>query len=560
MVLVLLSWLLWTILFWPLGKAVCLSIVGRQHSDLSTTEVIMLGMSLVAFEAILFSCFTPLGFTFKALIFTQSVVCFLVFNLRKEIRIAQPNWKDWPWLTVVFVFGFGLLMKAAAPIGSFDAGLYYRPSINWLSSYGLVPGLGNLHGRLAFNSAWHILVAGVQIPLGTGIYLEDLNEYLTLLLVFFIAQSLRRDQKGAMEWLLVLIATPLLIVQFLSAPAPDLPIYVCTLLILLRLGKILRGGEVGKGAILFIVWIGAFMLFIKLSSLCIALLLLGILMQFWKEHRQQTWARMVIPILVVGIAWVFRFYTMTGYLAYPLPAKLLSIGQPDWTVPIELVKAEVEDVEGFAKVPMAAVPPIEMSLAERAAKPMKSWIRYWSAARTWTDIALLVAYAISLISVCARLARLIMNDRYKWLAIATLIYLVTSLGLWFLKAPDPRFFIGQLVGVPLLVACIGRLKTSERVGVLVASMSSLCFCFLALDMRSVREHLFTPASYGPAKVKELKVGNIQILVPLPMVEGGWETRCYDAPLPCTFETKEELEKLEMRGKSLSEGFRTRQKK
>ena len=558
MVLVLLSWLLWTILFWPLGKAVCYATVGKQENGLSIAEVLMLGMALVAFEGIVYSCFAPLDFTFKALVTTQSVACFLLYDLRREIQISRPKRADWPWYLVLSVFAFGLMMKAAAPIGSFDAGLYYRPTINWLSEYGLVPGLGNLHGRLAFNSAWHTLVAGVQLPLGNGVYLEDLNEYLVLIFLVFATEHVRMAKKVGFEWMLLLIGIPLFLVQFLSAPAPDLPVYVCSLFIFMRLLKVLKAEDINHASILFLLWIGAFLLFIKLSSLSICLLLLGLILQVGTKLRVQTWALTLLPLLLVGAAWVFRFYTMTGYLAYPLPSAAVNIGRPDWTIPTELVKAEVQDVEGFAKVPMSVVAPTKMPMAERAAQPMRSWIRYWAEARTWKEYVFFLIYGISLVLVLAKLARMVSKGSNRWLALGTLLYIFGSLGLWFLKAPDPRFFIGQLVGVPILAIGVLRLQIRTKAGVAVAVMAALWFCLLALDVRSVREYALVPAGYGPTLVKTLRINNLEVLVPLPTVEGGWETRCYDAPIPCTFEEKTDLERLEMRGTSLKDGFRTKQ--
>lgn len=45
---------------------------------------------------------------------------------------------------------------------SYDTGLYYLQSIRWINSYATVPGLGNLHDRLAFNQSFFSFAAALN--------------------------------------------------------------------------------------------------------------------------------------------------------------------------------------------------------------------------------------------------------------------------------------------------------------------------------------------------------------------------------------------------------------
>jgi hypothetical protein len=69
-------------------------------------------------------------------------------------------------------FGFVLAMTATAiwlanraigPALNADSGLYHFTSVRWATSYPIVPGLGNLHYRLAFNSSYFLYVASLDI-------------------------------------------------------------------------------------------------------------------------------------------------------------------------------------------------------------------------------------------------------------------------------------------------------------------------------------------------------------------------------------------------------------
>lgn len=41
----------------------------------------------------------------------------------------------------------------------YDSDLYHAQSIRWIEEYGVVPGLGNLHERFAYNSSFFALSA-----------------------------------------------------------------------------------------------------------------------------------------------------------------------------------------------------------------------------------------------------------------------------------------------------------------------------------------------------------------------------------------------------------------
>jgi len=69
-------------------------------------------------------------------------------------------------------FGFILILTAvwiaelaALPILNTDSGLYHLNSIRWAQTFPIVPGLGNLHGRLAFNSSYFLYVAALEVGL-----------------------------------------------------------------------------------------------------------------------------------------------------------------------------------------------------------------------------------------------------------------------------------------------------------------------------------------------------------------------------------------------------------
>ncbi|MEO0561266.1 MAG: hypothetical protein AAF125_04085, partial [Chloroflexota bacterium] len=72
-------------------------------------------------------------------------------------------------LTALFllILGFAANNAILQPV-RYDTGLYQIQSFMWTNTYPIVPGLGNLHGRLAFNNSFHIVIAALNhaLPLG----------------------------------------------------------------------------------------------------------------------------------------------------------------------------------------------------------------------------------------------------------------------------------------------------------------------------------------------------------------------------------------------------------
>ncbi|QIL77220.1 hypothetical protein G7064_16215 [Hymenobacter sp. HDW8] len=62
-------------------------------------------------------------------------------------------------LAILGVLGIRLLHQSTVVPANFDSGLYHFQTLKWLNEYPTVPGLGNLHGRLAFNSSWFPLLS-----------------------------------------------------------------------------------------------------------------------------------------------------------------------------------------------------------------------------------------------------------------------------------------------------------------------------------------------------------------------------------------------------------------
>ena len=85
----------------------------------------------------------------------------LIWNSRNLYQFVFSGFKrNIPILLIILFIGWWLSNRATGQVGPFDAGLYHLQLVMWFSKYPLIPGLGNLHGRFAFNNS-HFLYAAL---------------------------------------------------------------------------------------------------------------------------------------------------------------------------------------------------------------------------------------------------------------------------------------------------------------------------------------------------------------------------------------------------------------
>ncbi|MCZ7582724.1 MAG: hypothetical protein M5R36_04970 [Deltaproteobacteria bacterium] len=89
----------------------------------------------------------------------------LVVNRRAVVQSVREN----AWLlAAVSSLGLWIANRALAAPRLPDFGLYHVPMMRWTQAYAIVPGLGNLHGRLAFNNSSLLYAALVDKAPGNG--------------------------------------------------------------------------------------------------------------------------------------------------------------------------------------------------------------------------------------------------------------------------------------------------------------------------------------------------------------------------------------------------------
>lgn len=105
--------------------------------------------------------FVPIDRFPSGIFFFVGIVFCITSLVRNPPRIL-PDVRTIAFTGVLAVLTVWVASWAMLPPANYDSGLYHFNTIRWLNEYPLVPGLGNLHGRLAYNQSFFTYAASVN--------------------------------------------------------------------------------------------------------------------------------------------------------------------------------------------------------------------------------------------------------------------------------------------------------------------------------------------------------------------------------------------------------------
>ncbi|MDJ0364398.1 hypothetical protein QMK33_04485 [Hymenobacter sp. H14-R3] len=450
-----------------------------------------------------------------------------------------------------------VLVHAAQPPVFPDAALYHAQFVQWLHHYPVVPGLGNLQGRLAFNSHAHLLTAFFSPAAGRGPAFQQVFNSLgcLLLVLHHVRRAAGHARPGGQPWLSwFYLGTLLLLLMalrpWISSPLPDSTVAVWGLLLL---GALLETPRFALGGLAWLALLTATALTFKPSA---GLLLLWPAAALLRLPRR-AWGRGLAVVggvvTVVLLPWLGRNVLLSGYLAYPLVG--WSPG-PDWLVPEAQRLADLAEIRLFARRPLA-----DWSLA--AGQPLRQWLPPWWAQQEPADKRLLVLGLAGAALVLGWLLWLALRRpaalRHQLRRAEVQLYglLLLGGGGWFVAAPALRFAYAYLIGAavlgPLLVLRAPLARWGRLSGWVLLGLG------LVYGGNGLRHELARPGALSatliwPADYPPVAVQVVARLGPYPLrVAPATTGRCGNCPLPCAEAWQPGLR---LRGATLGEGFRT----
>lgn len=519
--------------------------------------VILIGFCALIFIGQLLSLVMPLGLAAILIVAAGGIAIAWVINRSGGLHIVLFSRLPAPGWALLMLIGLAILENSTHVPANPDTGIYHAQAIHWLEAYPAVPGLGNLHTRLAYNSSWLALNALFSLS------------FLGLRSFHLVAAALTLTAsidfaRGAIDWyqgqrtaanILRTIFLPLIFFVLgsqLSSPGTDLPVILILWIVLaawLDASPGVKGSNTLREIILFTIIVT--LITVKLSAVPVLLLAAWIGLRNSKNHAA-VWKMAGVAGLIL-LPWMARNIILSGYLIYPFPG--VDWFNFDWKIPQEIARSEVLTIQAWARDPGAAV-------EEVLAKPLFSWLQLWFIEKTANQKWILLGAGISPIIFVLGLALAQKTKKLEQVRLANLVsgFLTVLLGAvyWLFTAPDIRFgygFLLALIGVAVLpwIAWMdshaGATDNIFRFILLVGLIAyQLFFLVRSLDAKTIHQRLALPLDYPQLPSEPCPVGEAQVWCAAPE---AW-TQCWYEPFPCIPAPNDWAE---MRGENWNDGFR-----
>lgn len=555
--------LLWSS-YYGWGRGAWIIFGGNIACTKNYALIVWLGWALTLFLFQTLHFFVPINAYSVIPVFTVGVV-FAFFNIAPNLcnsfRISIRRFKLIRITLIAFVF-LGIAAWVAgrsmnAPI-LYDSGLYHFNVIRWINTYSIVPGLGNLHGRLAFNQSFFTYVAALNFYPYFGHGRSLANSFLFLLVIATLAPSIlsliRQPsllfKEHPFRYATDLFILPILVYLALSAhglacPAVDL---TSTLLQLVIFTVFVHGvAEWSEGQkkqdfrAVFLVIMATTAVTIKLSSLAFSASIIGfVLVYIWQtsQSRGRGLMNILLPSFIIILVWLSQGVILSGAPLYPSTIGYLAM---DWAVPIHKVIDEANWVFSAARQPGTHWSNVLGSW---------NWLEPWifniikhDGKRNFVLFPLFFSIVISIITYVICYCKKIKRPQYVETAI--LIPLVVGLLYWFFTAPDPRFAnalfdLLAVSSVLLFILIIQRavgIKTFYMIFFIVFIAGNLHFWRYGIKNINKFKLISTSGWHAVKTVSlEKKITTSGLTVYTP---ANGEL-CWDSPLPSTPEFNKSL--------------------
>ncbi len=534
----------------------------------SKTVSIWIGwaLSILLFQII--HLFLPINIYTTTPIFVIGIV--LALTIYRD-DIYTLSWLKMRWIAITILLGIAIWISLHAMLTptNYDTGLYHLNSIRWTNTYPIVPGLGNLHGRLAFNQSFFSYVAALNFFPYFNHGRSLANSFLFLLTFATIFEVLKPyfKQMPLMEkthpyaYLPSIFIIPVLLYialtnNGLASPTPDLTSTLLQLIIFIYLALAISQWQeerrVSYSNILFITILSTTAITVKLSNIIFVITIYAIILLYLAYTRQlktRVMLYLLLPTVFILSIFILRGIILSGVPLYPstLGYGLLPI---DWLMQKERIIDEANWVYSWAR------------------NPGPHWshvLGNWDWFKPWREelyknhfLEFVYPLSISLIMlVTLFIGRIFRNiTKLQFSEIVIIFPILFSLLFWFFTAPGLRFLNALLF--LFLITAFMLLFTSVRHH--LSGKKFYVAIILGLIICNISYYKYTRIHHEGLKIAK-KSWELPKSVPLikSVTYSGLEVygpkngdQCWDSKLPCTpFFNK--LLKLRVKG-DLSSGF------
>ena len=551
MIPVLITWI-WILICSYLWGHLAIQIINRilrKNVDITLEFSIILGIGILAIYAETFSLFSGVGLFANLLMLVVDIFVIVKWREVLVIRIKKlTSEKRNVWYVIIIIIFSYISMTYMFEVVTYDTGLYHSQAVQWIEEYGVVPGLGNLHHRFAYNSAIMCLHALFSMKFLFGQQMHCVNGFMLILFTSYAVTSMKFVKNKRIyisDFLRVAFFVYYNMDTSFSSLGSDL-ISLC--LVIYIVIKYVEGIEDNISNIEYYCYLSILALIAVSFKLSVALIVLIVIYPAYMLIKDKNW-KLIIKLLSLGVIltlpFLIRNIIISGYIVYPFPK--LDLFSFDWKMNKYVCLWDAKEVRSWGQ-----------GVCDANLSPtFREWFEIWINRQSNANKCLFFASII--ISVLLVVISIVNYIKEKDLRKPVLS--VTVLGMliyWFTGAPLMRYgivftIIPVLIFVGLLFSMLqSRLKKITIISTLfiICIMGIRIFPFVShvINFRISSDIVYYQVGHEPFEFTKAELEGVDIYIP----ENG--DRIGDCAFPSTPYINN-LELIELRGNDLTDGFR-----
>lgn len=558
MLTVFFSWLVIGAASFIFGKAVVDGICRKDLQRMGKPDIyIVTGIAFLNIYAQLFSVFYKVAGIACTILGTIGLILVMVYGIRCFRARKRPRLL--PGITIekkkaalfravlLFLSFLAMLLWTTQDPGQYDTGLYHAQAIRWIEEYGVVPGLGNLHMRFAYNSAFMCLQALFSLEWLVGQSLHTMNGFLCLCALLYAFGTVRIPGKERWQTSdLLKCVTVVYVVKSrysIASPGTDLWAMILILYICIKWCELTESKEKETTPWCYVCLVGFYALTVKLSAAAIVVLVLYPLYLLIREKKFRSIVGNGILAVLIVIPYLIRNVIISGYLIYPYAG--IDLFSVDWKMNPGVLLEDSLDIKIWGR---------ECVGIEEYQDTLFAWMPHWFMSQSMGYRILLMVGAVCAVAVLFMIGKQFARKKYAYTAI--LAAGEVCLIFWLMTAPLIRY--GQVYVFIIIALALGgweRKAAASGKDIFAAAgalvmLSALLFLSGKIGKMGEMEPgwLLRQPPYGAWPARQVQVENVTIWEPTESDLIGYPA------FPSTPQGGQ-LDHLKLRGDGFEDGFR-----
>ncbi len=535
--------------------------IGGEFSP-ALISCFMAGIVVTTLYAQIFSLFSGVGLIAQgfllagcAFILSKKEFRDILTGTLKALRSTLPLWKLLLYLGLFLAF----LFFTSRGQEHTDTSTYHALSIHFIEDYGVIKGLGNLMGNIAYNSSWLVFTALFSLKFLSPLSLHGVNGLLAFALAIYALEHVLNFKKhGAHVADLLNIAALFyctVVACVLQSPATDQPAMLFTLYILIRFAEETENAEhadvspakLHTLALLSI--LAVFTATIKLSAAPLALIVLApAVLLVRHKNVKNIFIYLGFGILMM-LPFIARNFFVSGYIVYPFPS--LDVFNVDWKIPLDRVIIDSDQIKTYART-------VEM---EQITLSVREWLPiWWGNTENYEKLLVIAAFISALGFALLMIKQLLDKKKINLYIVLIFISALVCMLFWLYSAPTVRFGLAYLLVLPAVF--LGSFLYPKKEGIITLMLGfiilSVLTCIMPFwnhyvtdDLLFAHHNLKEPYYIVPKDYEHFDSYTIDFYG-LEFHRPGNQGKCGYHGFPACMRNPEEVE---LRGSGVKEGFR-----